>query len=209
MLESPLAFLAVAVVVTITPGPAAALVLRGALRGGQWTALATIAGNSVGVLSWGLAAALGVSALVAASEVAYAALRMVGAGVLVVLGAQALWRARRPATEPDLSRPRRGELVPRTALRDGVLTSFANPKLAVFFVALFPQFVPAGQPVLPAAVAMALIIIALDFLWYSFIAFLVVRAKRAFVDRGWARRLEQLMGAVLVDLGLRLAVERG
>ena len=90
----------------------------------------------------------------------------------------------------------------------GVLTSLANPKLAVFFVALFPQFIPRGATVLPSALVMVAVIVALDLIWYSLLAWLVARAKRAVVAGGWGRRIERLTGAVLVGLGVRLAFER-
>jgi threonine/homoserine/homoserine lactone efflux protein len=89
------AFIPIAIVVTITPGPATALVIRSALRGGGRAALATIAANSLCVLAWAALSVLGISALVAASEAAFAALKAVGAGVLVYLGVQALRRAGR------------------------------------------------------------------------------------------------------------------
>jgi threonine/homoserine/homoserine lactone efflux protein len=97
---------------------------------------------------------------------------------------------------------------PGAPLRDGLVTSLANPKLAVFFAALFPQFVPAGAAILPAALLMATTIVAFDLVWYSTLAYLVARARRAFVEGPWMRRFERMTGAVLVGLGVRLALER-
>jgi len=196
------AFLLVALVVVFTPGPATALVVRNAMAGGPRAAWETTAGNSTGILLWALASVLGISALVQASEAAFAALKVVGAVVLVSLGVQAWRRARRglPAAEA----PARAA---RSHYRQGLLTSFANPKLAVFFVALFPQFVPDGQAVLPATLTMAAIIVALDLVWFTVLAVLVSRARGAFAQRGWARRMDALSGTVLVALGLRLALE--
>jgi threonine/homoserine/homoserine lactone efflux protein len=95
----------------------------------------------------------------------------------------------------------------RTAYTQGLLTSAANPKLAVFFIALFPQFVPAGAPVLPWTLAMAAILISVDVVYFSLLAWAVSRAKRAVVGSSLARRLEQLTGAVMIGLGLRVALE--
>jgi len=97
---------------------------------------------------------------------------------------------------------------PATALQLELVTSLANPKLAVFFVALFPQFIPAGAPVLPSALAMAATIVALDLVWYSALAYGVARTRRAFLEGPWQRRVERLTGGVLVALGVRLALER-
>jgi threonine/homoserine/homoserine lactone efflux protein len=94
------------------------------------------------------------------------------------------------------------------ALRDGLLTSLANPKLAVFFVALFPQFVPPQDAVFPTALGMAAVLVAVDLIWYSVLAFVVSRAKRALAHGPWQRRIDRLTGAVLVGLGVRLVLER-
>jgi hypothetical protein len=78
------------------------------------------------------------------------------------------------------------------ALRDGLVTGLANPKLAVFFIALFPQFMPDGVPVLPSALLMAAMVMAFDLVWYSALAYLVARAA-AFVEaRGGARAASPL-----------------
>jgi threonine/homoserine/homoserine lactone efflux protein len=199
------AFLPIAALMTITPGPGTAMIVRSALRGGVRTAFATMLGNSAGVLTWAALSALGVSALVTASEVAFALLKVTGAAVLVYLGVRSLLGRR--GAEPASSGTPRATLSLRGALRDGLATSLANPKLAVFFVALFPQFVDDGAPVLLPALAMAGLIVALDLAWYSTLAVLVDRSRRAFLQSGVMRRLEQLMGAVLIGLGVRVALE--
>lgn len=199
-MESLAGFVAVAALLSLTPGAATALVVRSALRGGRREAFATTAGNSVGVLAWALLSAAGVSALVAASQLAFDVLKLVGAVVLVVLGVQALLRSRRGGEEPP--EPRRRD---RSAFRAGVLTSLGNPKLSVFFVALFPQFVPDGAPVLALTVAMGVLVVAIDFVWYSLLALLVVRAQRA-LRGAFTRALERATGVVLVGLGVRLAL---
>ena len=201
MLENLPAFLLVALVVVFTPGPATALVVRNAMHGGKRAAWATTAGNSTGIFLWAAASVLGISALVAASEAAFAALKIAGAIVLVVIGLQALARARR-GEGFDLAPAGRGG---RGHYRQGLLISFANPKLAVFFLALFPQFVPDGAPVLPATLLMAGIIVAMDLVWFTVLAVIVSRLKRTIVERGWARRMEAASGGVLMALGVRLA----
>jgi threonine/homoserine/homoserine lactone efflux protein len=139
---------------------------------------------------------------VQASEAAFAVLKFTGAIVLVYLGVQAWRRAR-----AGLPAPTAPEHHARSHYREGLLTSFANPKLAVFFIALFPQFVPKGQAVLPATLLMAAIIVTFDLVWFTILAVLVSRARVAFVQRGWARRLDAISGTVLVALGIRLAAE--
>jgi len=196
------AFVPVAALLTLAPGPATALVVRSAVVGGRRKALLTTLGNSLGVFSWGVFAALGIAAVVATSAEAFTIVKLVGAVALIVLGIQSLRRGRHALDAPAAG------VSTRAALRDGLVTSLANPKLAVFYVALFPQFVPAGAPVLPSALAMAAMVVAFDLVWYSVLAYLVARARRAFVEGPWLRRAERLTGAVLVGLGLRLALER-
>jgi threonine/homoserine/homoserine lactone efflux protein len=201
MLRMLVAFAPVALLLTITPGAATALVVRNAAIGGREHALRTTMGNAIGVLTWALLAAIGVAAAVATSVEAFTIVKLAGAAVLIVLGLQSLLRGRGTPQGTAAQRP-------GSALRQGLTTSLANPKLAVFFVALFPQFVPAGAPVLPCALLMAALIVALDLVWYSALAYLVARARRAFVEGPWLGRVQRMTGAVLIGLGVRLALER-
>lgn len=194
-------FLLVALLVTVTPGPATATIIRVATRDGRRAALSAIAGNSAGVLLWAALSAVGVSSLILASEVAYAVLKIGGAAVLIVLGLRSLLRgsARPPAPEP-VSRPASG------GWRAGLVTSVSNPKLAVFFVALFPQFLSPRAAVLPAALAMACVIVTTDVLWYSVLAYAVDRARVVLKPRVQTV-MERITGSVMVGLGVRLATE--
>jgi threonine/homoserine/homoserine lactone efflux protein len=204
MLSTLLTFVPVAALLSITPGAATALVVRNAARGGRRHAFLTTSGNSIGVLAWGCFAAVGIATLVATSAAVFDAVKLAGAVVLVAIGLRGL-----------LAREPRGRVASsaatasgRAAFREGLLTSLANPKLAVFFVALFPQFIPRGGAVLPYALVMAAVIVCVDLVWYSALALLVARARRAFLEGGWGRRVERLTGTVLIGLGIRLALER-
>jgi threonine/homoserine/homoserine lactone efflux protein len=199
VISTLISFLGVAVLLSLVPGPATALVVRSAAVHGRREAFQTVLGNSTGILGWALCSVLGISALVAASEAAFLALRVVGAVVLVWLGVRALLGTK--------GEPGSGVRPGRTAYLQGLLTSGANPKLAVFFIALFPQFVPDGEPVLPYTLAMALIVICVDIAYFSLLAWAVARAKRAVVGSRLARRVEQLTGAVMIGLGVRVALE--
>src|SRR5262245_13602168 len=192
-------FLPIAALVTVTPGAATAMVLRSALRGGWRAGVLTIAGNSIGVVAWALLSIAGISALVAASEVAFAVLKLTGAAVLIWLGIQSLRRSASEAPPPRPGRP----------FRDGLLTSLANPKLAVFFVALFPQFVGQRGDVLPTTLLMAGMIVCFDFCWYSTLAVLASRAKAGFMRSRVGRWMERVTGSVLIALGVRVALTGG
>ena len=200
-MQTLVTFIPVAAALTITPGVATALVIRSALKGGRRAAFATTVGNSAGVLAWALAAAVGIAAIVAASVTAFTIVKIAGAVVLLLMGLHAVLAKH----EAPLAHRAPQH---RSAFRDGLVTSIANPKLAVFFVALFPQFVPEHHAVLPLAVAMAAIIVAFDVVWYSTLAYLVARARTAFTSGPWLRRTQRLTGCVLIGLGARLALER-
>ena len=207
MFRTLLTFAPVAALLTITPGAATALVVRNAARGGRRHAFLTTTGNSVGVLAWGCFAAVGIATIVATSAAAFTVVKLLGALVLVCLGARSL-RGGHDDRRRAAGHSHAPLISDHAAVRDGLLTSLANPKLAVFFVALFPQFLPRGAAVLPSAIAMAGLIVAFDLVWYSTLAVLVARAKGAFIEGPWGRRIERITGAVLIGLGIRLALER-
>ncbi|MDQ1305693.1 MAG: hypothetical protein QG671_1525 [Actinomycetota bacterium] len=213
-MRSVSAFLVVAAAVTLTPGPAFALLLQVAAVHGRRIALANIVGNSAGVLIWGMLSAAGVSALVAASQIAYDVMRLAGAVFLLWLGIQAVRSRQEAPTSPASS-----AITPGTtgtsgparrpawrALWKGLVNSLANPKLALFFVALFPQFITPGTAVLPAAMTMAAVIVAFDVLWFGTVAVVVDRFRQVVRPRV-LRGLERLSGAVLIAFGLRLATD--
>ena len=201
MAETLISFAGIAVLVSVTPGPATALVVRSAALHGRRQALHVVLGNSTGILVWALASVLGISALIAASEAAFLGLKIGGAVVLLYLGIQAL-RGRGTEREADPDR------AARSAYGNGLMTSLANPKLAVFFVALFPQFLSEGQSVLLTTLAMALLLIAVDLVYFTLLALAVSRAKKAVVGSAIARRIERMTGAVMLGLGIRVALER-
>jgi threonine/homoserine/homoserine lactone efflux protein len=198
------AFLGVSMVVIATPGQDTALIIRNTLLGGRRSGVFTALGVSAGQACWTLAASGGLAALLRASEPAFLALRLAGAAYLVFLGLQAILgalRGRDVRLTGGLAPPR---LVPGRAFRQGLVSNLGNPKMAVFFVSLLPQF---GHS-FPALVALGLVFCALTFAWLTAYAAIVACAGD-FLRRPRIRRvLEGLTGAVLVALGLRLAAER-
>ena len=191
-------FVPIAALLSVAPGPGTAMVVRSSLRDGWRAGVMTVAGNEIGVVVWALLSVLGVSALVAASEVAFVALKLAGAAALIWLGLQSL-RGSPPAKRVEAW---------GGAFRAGLITSLANPKLAVFFIALFPQFVEPGSSVLPTTLLMATLIVVFDFVWYTGLAVVVSRAKTGVMRSRAGRWLERTTGAVLIALGARVALEQ-
>jgi threonine/homoserine/homoserine lactone efflux protein len=203
--REPLVFLGVITLLTIAPGADMAMVARSVFMGGRRAAFATTLGISAGCVIWALASAAGIAAVLAASETAYDALRLVGAAYLVWLGVQSLLAARRGyyASEPLGAAGRSGP----SPFRQGLLTNLFNPKIALFYTTFLPQFIGPGDPVLLLSLAMASVHILLGLAWLSAYAWLLDRAVEAFRGSRVRRALDALTGAVLVALGIRVAAD--
>jgi threonine/homoserine/homoserine lactone efflux protein len=201
MVGTLIAFVAVSAVVICTPGQDTALTIRNTLGGGRRSGIATAAGVSLGQGVWTLAASAGLVALLSASEPAFRTLKLAGAAYLVYLGAQSLYAAaRRREHGPSM---RANSIAPARALRQGVLSNLGNPKMAVFFASLLPQF---GDSFV-ALLALGLLFCSLTLLWLTLYACAIDRLRRLLGGRV-RRALDALTGAVLVALGVRLAAER-
>jgi threonine/homoserine/homoserine lactone efflux protein len=196
-----LAFAGVALVLSVTPGPDMALVLRNSLRGGRPAAFRTILGVGVGLLGWAAATALGVAAVLAASSTVFTVLKIAGGAYLVLLGIQTLLALRRGERRAVATTGSTG-----SPFRQGLVTNLLNPKLAVFFTTLLPQFISEGDPVFAKSMLLAGVFVAIGMTWlviYVYIVGSVARSPRL------RRMVEAISGAVLVALGARLAIDRG
>ena len=205
MLETLVAFVAVSAVVICTPGQDTALTIRNTLAGGRRSGVATAVGVAAGQAVWTVAASAGVVALLTASEPVFRALKLVGAAYLVYLGVQSLWAAfTRTAHEHRL---RSGTpLTPGRALRQGLLSNLGNPKMAVFFASLLPQFAPDGGSSFAVLLALGFLFCAMTLAWLSLYAAAISRLGRL-LTTSVRRTLDAVTGVVLVALGYRLATE--
>jgi threonine/homoserine/homoserine lactone efflux protein len=201
------AFVGAAVLIVLLPGPDTLVVVRSILRGGRRQGVLTALGNLCGLTLWVLSAALGLAAMLEASEVGYAALRIVGACYLVFLGVQA-WRSRgQVETAGSAPEPASRRSVLGTGFRAGLLTNLFNPKVGVFFVTFLPGFVPDGASVLWTTALFGAIFVVLTALYW------VLRLGLAGTVTAWMstptirRRLDMATAAVLVAFGFRLATE--
>lgn len=209
MTGSFLAFLGVSIVVIVTPGPDTAMTVRNTLLGDRAGGILTALGVSAGQAIWALATAVGVVALLVASEPLFLAVKYAGAAYLVWLGLQSLyeaWTGRFEAAPGERLPSRRlGRLA---AFRQGLISDLGNPKMAVFFASLLPQFASPGDGMLTGLFALGLVFSLMTFLWLA--AYAVVIAKAGdFLRQGRIRRaIEAVTGTLLIALGLRLATEQ-
>jgi threonine/homoserine/homoserine lactone efflux protein len=200
-----LAFAAVAAVIVVVPGPDMALVLRNGLTRGRRAALETAVGINVGLLVWAVAAALGIAALLEASSTAFTALKLLGAAYLVWLGLRAFVDAWRGDADLSSTRWSRREGSP---FRQGVLSNVLNPKIAIVFTTLMPQFVDLGRPAVLQTFALTAIFVGMGLAWLLSYALLVAKVGATLRRASVRRALQALTGTVLTALGLRLALER-
>jgi threonine/homoserine/homoserine lactone efflux protein len=195
------AFLLVAVVVIVSPGQDTALTVRNTLSGGRGAGFLTAAGVVAGQLVWVIAASAGITAVLVASEPAFVALRVAGGLYLVYLGTRSLWAAWRGR---GLALPCAARGGRRAPAREGVLSNLGNPKMAVFFTTLLPQFASSFGGLLALGVVFA----GMTLGWLSLYAIVVAKAGRTLRRPGLRRMLDSVTGAVLVAFGVRLATER-
>jgi threonine/homoserine/homoserine lactone efflux protein len=199
-----LAFLIAAAVLAITPGPGIAYVIARTVAGGRSEGLASCLGTAIGGMLHVLAAALGLSLLLAQSAVAFSAVKYLGAAYLVYLGIRLLLRKHEALAIECVSS--QGW---RRALTEGVVVEALNVKTALFFVAFLPQFVAPAEPWVPQLVLMGSICVALN----TFADVIAVFAadgllKSASARAARARRLTRISGVTMLGLGVYLALAR-
>ncbi|POX63192.1 threonine transporter RhtB [Streptomyces sp. Ru62] len=206
MLTHFMAAIGVLGLLTVVPGPDMAVVTRRALVAGPGDGLRTVGGIVTGLLLWGASTVAGLAAVLAASPAAYLTVKLLGAGYLVFLGAQALWQHGRsaPAGPTDA-----GPAAVGSPWRTGLVSNALNPKIAVFYTGLLPTLAP---PRLPAPWAMTLLVVlhaTLSVAWLSSYVFLLSKAGRALHKPRIRRALGLTTGVALIGLGLAVAAPTG
>jgi RhtB (resistance to homoserine/threonine) family protein len=194
-----LAFLLVAALLTITPGADMALVMRHALGGGTRPAFLASLGIGLGCLIWGAASALGVSVIFAQSAIAFVVLKYVGGAYLVYLGVRALTSTTNGAKDAKVTKK-------TNPFAQGLFTNLLNPKVAVFYVTFLPQFVAPDRSVLSQSVFLAATHVVMGLIWLTVYARFIDRMAAVLLTDRVKRRIEAVTGAVLMALGIRLAL---
>jgi threonine/homoserine/homoserine lactone efflux protein len=199
-------FIATAILLIITPGQDTFFILGRSLSGGRGAGIAAALGVSAGTVVHTVLAALGLSALLATSPYAFMAVKFTGAAYLLYIGVRALLSRAQGMTGAN------GEASDGKwpAFRQGVLTNLLNPKVALFFLALLPQFIDAASSHKVAAfVALGLSFVAMGALWCVLLAFAAAKLRDSFLRRpSMAGVLNRVAGTVFIGLGLKLATSR-
>lgn len=214
-----LSFTLAAVLIVLLPGPDSLVVVRGLVRGGRRGGAATAAGVLCGLVVWVAAAALGLSALLRASEIGYDVLKVAGACYLVWIGVASLASIRRRSAgsgsgagadagaEVTDGPMATGPLLGGSGFSAGFLTDILNPKVGVFFVSFLPGFVPAHHSVGWTTLAFGVLFTVLTALYFLGLIYVSGTIATWMSVPRIRRRLDALTGMVLVGFGLRLATE--
>lgn len=205
MIHSLLYFLVAAGIFTMTPGIDTAMVLRTSIRYGRPAGTLAAIGICSGLLVWGMAAGLGLTALLATSEMVFRAVKWIGAAYLVYLGLQMLMKPR-SEVQADFSEKSPPIAAGRSYLFRGFLSNILNPKVGLFYMTFLPQFIPSGTSVARFSMLLAGIDVALALVWFCSLAALTVPLSRFLERPRVARNLDRLTGIVFVSFGLKLAV---
>ena len=200
-------FIATAIILVITPGQDTFFILGRSLSGGRSAGIAAALGITAGSVVHTFAAALGLSALLATSPYAFMTVKLAGAAYLVYIGIRAL--ATRASGLPGGDTPVADD-GRWSAFRQGVLSNLLNPKVALFFLALMPQFIEATSTYkVGAFLALGLSFVTLGVAWCLVLAIAAAKLRGAFVRRpSMANVLNKMAGAMFIALGLKLATAR-
>jgi threonine/homoserine/homoserine lactone efflux protein len=199
-------FIATAIVLILTPGQDTFFILGRSLAGGRSAGVAAALGVSAGTVGHTILAALGLSALLATSPYAFMAVKFAGAAYLLYIGVRALMTRSAPAPGADAAA--NGGRWP--AFRQGIITNLLNPKVALFFLALMPQFIEAGSThKVGAFLALGLSFVSLGLAWCCVLAIAAAKLRGAFLRRpSIATWLNRVAGAMFIGLGIKLATAR-
>jgi RhtB (resistance to homoserine/threonine) family protein len=198
-----LPFLAISVLLIVMPGPDTAMVTKNAIVGGRRSGVLAAVGVSLGLVIWTTAAALGIAAVLRASAVAFDVLKFAGAIYLTWIGIQML---RSKGLPPD--KPAEREWSDGRAMRQGLLSDLGNPKIAIFFTSLLPQFVVGTGPAFIPLLFLGIVFAVLTLAWLAAYAFAVGHASGYLRRPSVRRALDRITGVVLIGFGARLALER-
>ncbi len=196
-----LAFVVLVAFLIITPGADTMVLLRNALRGGRRAAILSVLGGRCGLLVHAALSMLGLSAVLAQSANAFQLVKLAGAGYLVWLGIQSI----RAAVHGQASTPAK-DLRPALAhspWSEGLLTNVLNPKTALFYLAILPQFVRPEDTLVSRSILLVTIHIGLSLLWYLGLV-VAVDSTQTLVTRN-RKVLDATSGLFMVVLGLKLA----
>jgi RhtB (resistance to homoserine/threonine) family protein len=203
-----LLFIIASGLLTITPGVDTVMVLRTSTSDGPRGGALAAFGICLGLLVWGMSAAFGLTALLAASELAFNLVKWAGAAYLIYLGVRLLLKPRAYLATAHAAGSATVSRGNRSLFQRGFLSNILNPKVGVFYVTFLPQFIPHGANVAAFSLLLACIHVLLTLTWFSLLIALTVPLGRFLSKPRVVRNLDRVTGCVFVGFGLKLAVAK-
>lgn len=195
-----LSFVLVCFLGTISPGPSLAVVLRQSLGNGRRHGVVTAMSHSTGVALWAVLTLWGLGVVVAEHPILYQVITYSGAVYLAWLGVKAL---RSMGGIHSFSEEQVGSYL--SAVSDGALISLMNPKLALFFIALFSQFLSADQTLVDQLILLSTVVL-IDLIWFCWIAIMITQGRLLKILQNRSKELDRVSGVVMIGLALRIAL---
>jgi len=203
-----LAFAVVATIITVIPGVDMALIARSVLTHGRRAGYVTSVGVSTGLWVHAVASALGLSSILMASATLFSLVKLAGAVYLIGLGALSLHHALRSTADTATATVGATARAARRAFVQGFLSNLLNPKVAIFYLTLLPQFIRPGDSVLARSLLLAAVHVVIGLVWLILYAYFLGRLSPVLRRPRVRRALEGITGTLLIAIGGRLAWDR-
>lgn len=202
-------YLLITLLLTVSPGVDTFLVVRNVLRGGKKDGLLTSLGICSGLYVHAGLSACGISMLLIQSAALFQGMKIIGAGYLCWLGGTTLWSAwRRRGSAVESVLPSPEKIGSTRSFREGFLSNLLNPKPAVFFLALLPQFLGATDPVFVKSMFLASVQFAFGIVWLALLTVFVERSRRVMLNTSLKITVDTISGSFLIAFALGLLLER-
>lgn len=208
-----LSFIPVAAILTVTPGPDTMLIVNNTMTRSTQDGLATVAGINSGLLVHALASALGLSLILLKSATAFELVKIIGALYIVWLGIQSLRKGlkldKTAAEDADkIACLNDSGLKKISSFKEGFLTNVLNPKVAVFYLALLPQFISPDENIFKKSLLLMLIHFSLGIIWFSSVVFTLGKMRPLISGEKFKKRLHKISGIIFIFLGLKMAADQ-
>jgi len=196
------------VLLILLPGPDFAIVTKNTVTRGKFGGMKTALGTCCALLIHTTAAILGLSALIVKSAFLFSIFKYVGAIYLIYLGIKTFWSLRKKKDEVEVEFVQEGTLSNTSCFKQGFLTNILNPKVALFFLTFFPQFVNTSSDTFMPFLIMGITYTILTALWFIFYIYLIDHISAFIKNARTQKVIEGITGAILIGFGLRLALEK-
>ena len=198
-------FMFVASLLVMSPGPNGVLIAKTVQTSGRNAGFANVAGFIAGFYLHGALSILGISIILVQSATAFTIVKYIGAAYLCWIGLKSLWAAFQGERPSRTTAPARKKRTLLKAYVEGFLTNALNPKVSMFYLAAFPQFITIGETSVASAFLLVFLHSVINLVWFSAMVLLFAKLTAFTKSGGFQRGLKGITGVVFVGFGLKLA----